>query len=409
MTKNFSRDTAKLSKGDYVIHGGWCRGVKYSVGKNTREYALHNFSFQCVYKSDTCYNSEIRITRIHRCWDTDNDVLNLVYVFGSLEIVLNSIVVILTLSTNCLRENVTMLFIANLALSDVLVGLYSLSIATSRRVLSYLEFDSKVLNSYCPILGFVWLAGEFMTIVTSALLTFERYIAICYCLEPEKRINRRKGIIYLVISWVIAVVLAALPLFGIGSYSTNTFCVPLQPSRKVPSTFAFSVSLTLLGVILYLITTILYIRIFVYVRNSGGKVGIKRDGVLARRIALVVFSNMVFFFLPTINGLLWMLTPAFSNLSVTTREVLVGSLPAVLFTVNSFVNPLLYAYRNDRFRRVLRHTFSLKQSHVKYSAVPRRTRKRKAGYERPNTLIHLTPTVNSDTCSTEVIERVSVV
>ena len=389
LTKNFTAETVKLSRGEYILHGGWCRGLKYLIGKKTKEYASYNFSSQCLYKSESCYNSEIQVTKVHRCWDIDNDVLNSIYVFGSLDIFLNSLVVILTLSSKCLRENVTMIFIANLALSDVLVGLYGLGIAISRRVLTYPEFESKLLGSLCLFLGSLWVVGEFMTIVTSFLLTFERYVVILYGLVPNRRINCKKAIAYLAVSWILAVVVAVLPLVGIGSYSTNTFCLPIQPSRKVTSVFVYSVGITLLGVVLYILTIPLYIRIFLYVRNSGSQVGIKRDGVLARRIAVLVFSNMVFFFFPTINGLIWMLTPAFNNLSVTTREVLVGSLPVVLYTVNSFVNPLLYAYRNDRFKQVLRLKITPRQDCSLSFVDTSRATKTSSGPEQSNTLINL--------------------
>ena len=180
-----------------------------------------------------------------------------------------------------------------------------------------------------------------------------------------------------------------LPLVGIGSYSTNTFCLPIQPSRKVTSVFVYSVGITLLGVVLHILTIPLYIRIFLYVRNTGSQVGIKRDGVLARRIAVLVFSNMVFFFFPTINGLIWMLTSAFNNLSVTTREVLVGSLPVVLYTVNSFVNPLLYAYRNDRFKQVLRLKITPRQDCSLSFVDTSRATKTSSGPKQSNTLINL--------------------
>ena len=393
LTKNLISSTIiKLRRGSYIIHGGWCRGLKYFIGKNTREHATFNFSSLC-YESDACYNSEIQVIKINRCWDSDNDVLNSIYVFGSLDIVLNSIVVILTLTNKCLRENVTMLFIANLALSDVLVGIYGLSIAISRRVLSYPEFESKVLRAYCSLLGCLWVVGSSMTVITSLLLTFERYTVIIHGLIPNKRIDCRKGVTYLVLSWILAVVVAVLPLVGIGSYSTNTFCLPIQPSRKVTSVFVYSVGITLLGVVLYILTIPLYIHIFLYVRNSGSQVGIKRDGVLARRIALIVFSNMIFFFLPTINGLLWMLTSVFDGLSVTTREVLVGSLPVVLYTVNSLANPLLYAYRNDRFRQVLTDKLLPR----KYDAISTNNQSRmffRRKTERKNTLIALTPVLD---------------
>ena len=362
LIKNFSNELIKRSKGSYAEHGGWCRGLKFSFGKHAAEFALHNFSSQCLSKKTKCYDSDVQITKVHRCWKADNDVLNLIYIFGTLDIFLNGIVVALTLSASCLRGNVTMKFIANLAFSDVLIGLYGILIAISRRVFSYPEFESKILPYFCFFFGFLWVLGAFMTTVTSVLLTYERYVVIVYGMVPNKRINARKAFLYLVASWVLATTVAILPIAGIGSYTTNTFCLPIQPSRKVASIFGYSVGITLLGVVLYLSTIPLYIQIFLYARKSGSQIGIKRDKVLAKRIAILVFSNMVFCFFPTITGLLWQLTPAFKNLNVITREILVGPLPVVLYTVNSFINPLLYAYRNDRFKQVFMRKLTSRQT-----------------------------------------------
>lgn len=352
--RNFTSDTVKFSQGNYIDNNGWCRGLKFSIGKHTKTFAAHNFSSQCLYDNKNCYKSEIQSSKVHQCWDTDNDVMNLIYLFGSFDILLNVIVVVITLSVRCLRENVTMMFITNLAVGDVLIGVYGICITISRRALLYSEFESKFSKSFCPVIGFIWVLGAFLTVVTSVLLTYERYVVILYGLVPNKRIDCRKAFTYVVVSWILAIIAATLPVVGIGSYTTNTFCVPIQPSRAVPSTFAYSVGITLLGVLLYLSTIPLYICIFLYARKSGNQLGIRRDSVLARRIAVLVFSNMAFFFLPTIIGLLWQLTPVLNNLSINTRSILVGPTAVVLYAVNSFVNPLLYAYRNNRFKQVLR-------------------------------------------------------
>lgn len=41
------------------------------------------------------------------------------------------------------------------------------------------------------------------------------------------------------------------------------------------------------------------------------------------------------------------------------KEVLTGAAGTVLASMNSFINPLLYAYRNDRFKQVLCHRLAI--------------------------------------------------
>ena len=67
-----------------------------------------------------------------------------------------------------------------------------------------------------------------------------------------------------------------------------------------------------------------------------------------------VISNLTFFQLPIIVGLLWLFTRTFNNISLQTREILVGSFTTVCFSIKLFLNPLLYAFRDRRFRLTIK-------------------------------------------------------
>ncbi|XP_031554653.1 follicle-stimulating hormone receptor-like isoform X2 [Actinia tenebrosa] len=354
LVKNESSPLTKLySQGSYSDYIVWhCRGTEYTVSKKTRNFARFQFLPECFDYNEKCYQAEVKATMNHRCWDTDNRILYIEYVLGIIVIVLNVTVVTVTL-TSSLKTNVAMLLVSNLAVSDFLNGVYSISITLARQSAPYTEFVT-FLDRLCPVLGFLWVLGQFSTIQTSLLLTIERYTTIVFSMRPHLKPTPGVAFIGIAFSWVIALVAAILPLVGLGSYVTNTYCVPMQPSKEVPSTFLYSLGMSLLGVILYFTTIPLYVRIFAFVRKSSHQVGIKRDGKIARRISILVLSNMIFFLTPIIIALLWLLTDIFKkNISVQARNILVGVFPTVCFSLNSFLNPLLYAFRNNRFRHAL--------------------------------------------------------
>lgn len=327
-----------------------CRGSRYVVSTVSRRFAKHGF---LPVLGEKCFASEMTIIPIHQCYDSANRVLYAEYFLTPLIIIMNLTVFVTTVTTKTLRKIPTMLLVANLAMSDFFIGVYSLAITASRHGMSYPRFVG-VLNHLCPALGFLWVLGQFAATLSSVLLTTERYVAIIFSMRPSISFTTRICLYSALVSWTIAVLMASLPLFRVGTYTTTTFCIPIQPAKGIPHSFAYSTSLVAIGVLLYTITLPMYVHIFVHVRKSGSQMGIKRDGKLAKKISILVISNLTFFLLPIIIGLLWLFTQTFDKVSLQTREILVGSFTTVCFSINSFLNPLLYAFRDRRFRLTIK-------------------------------------------------------
>ena len=204
------------------------------------------------------------------------------------------------------------------------------------------------MDSVCPCLGFLWLIAQIITVLTLVLLTIERYLAIIYCMAPDIRLRRKVALRCIVVTWVLAIVLATLPAVGIGVYTSNTYCVPLNPRKNIPYMYEFSIGVASTGILLYLITIPLYIHIYGFVKRSNIN-GVNRETGVARKIAIMVFCNMLFFCLPILIGLLWVLFNFTRGLDPIIKEIITGVLPTICFSLNAMTNPLLYAYRNTTF------------------------------------------------------------
>lgn len=359
--------TKLYSTGNYGDYIDWhCRGTEYTVTMETQRFAKYGYYPSCFDTNHNCYKSQVKGTKSHRCWRTDNLILYVEYFIGIVSICLNVSVVTITL-TSPLKNNVAMLLISNLAFSDLLNGVYSVSITIGRQVASYTTFLT-YLNGLCSVLGFLWVLAQFGTIQTSLLLTIERYITIVFAMRPHLRPTPTAAKVSIAITWFVSIAAAVLPLVGFGSYITNTYCVPMQPSKEVPGSFMYSVAVSVIGVLLYFLMVPLYIKIFIYVKHSSQQMGIKRDAKIAGRILILVLTNMIFFLTPIIIALLWLLTDIFKkNISVEARNVLVGVFPTFCFSLNSFLNPLLYAFRNNRFKQALK--FRLNRFVIRQTAV----------------------------------------
>lgn len=334
-----------------------CRGTKHEVSNITRSFASYGFVPSCLDEDEACYMSQINEIPFHRCWKTDNHIFNLLFVFGFTGLFLNASVFLITITSAKLRKKEVMLIISSLAVSDFLIELYSVSLAIARKR-TYIDFLD-IFKRFCNFAGFVWMIGIFVAITTSVLLTVERYLTIVYCMKPGFRIKVRHALLLIPATWLLGLVTAILPSLGIGTYTENTLCVPIVPSRANPHSFPFSIGITLLGIVLYLTMIPLYIHIFLFVKKSGTRTGIKREGVVAARIALLVGSNMLFFFVPVIISILYITTDMTKNMTPVTKEAITGAVGTICSSVNSFLNPLLYAYRNDRFMQVLRYRFAI--------------------------------------------------
>lgn len=351
--KNINIDTDQLQKGEYLVGVMEdCRLNKIQVSEEASEYAKHGFFPQCLETSPACYQSEIRVTPIHRCWDGDNKILYVEFLISPIAMILNLTVIFVTLTTRVLRRNVTMFLTSNMALSDFMISLYTLILVIAR-LKPYTEF-LLIMDNLCDAIGFMWLTGQIVSIKTSIILSAERYLAVVYCMKPSIRVTRKIAVGLVALTWCLGVAVGVLPLAKISVYNGNTYCIPIRPIKDIPHSYQLSIGLSLWGILLYVITIPMYVKIFIAVRKSSQRAGIKRDGTLARRIGRMVLSNMLFFLVPIIIAFLWLTTNLRVTMSPQSRATLTSVVPTLLFSFNSLINPLLYAFKAEKFQKALK-------------------------------------------------------
>lgn len=73
----------------------------------------------------------------------------------------------------------------------------------------------------CQVAGFLTVFASQLSIYTLSILTLERWFAITYAIYLNKRLKLRAAAQIMAVGWIYSITLAAMPLFGISSYSTT--------------------------------------------------------------------------------------------------------------------------------------------------------------------------------------------
>ena len=364
----------------------------YTQYISPRYYLKSGYKLKCICDSRDCTTkpppdqAKIIFRLLQRLFDC-------LYSIGSLAVILNLTVIIVILTSKTLRKSPTMVLIVNMAMCDLLLSVYCMLIATFN---VFLKRDKEVerlnldpigfikknsqFRTVCHPNIFIFTVAEIVSVITSILLTVERYLVIVYSMKPDVPMTRKICLICLCVAWCVAIAYSVDAVFFLsekeedhnetiynlyfcatsGHHVTVTLGINGRPvKRPVP----LSVISGVFYAFFFLCTIPLYIHIYIVVKKSSIQMGVKREGVLARKLALLVFTNLVFSVIPL------SLTPVISSAAVFTLDFFTPALrtyssykafmiyfvwlPALLLCLNSCLNPLLFAFRHSHFKTQL--------------------------------------------------------
>ncbi|KAG9345945.1 hypothetical protein JZ751_007760 [Albula glossodonta] len=285
----------------------------------------------------------------------------------------NTIVCFIVLKKRQMRT-VTNIFILNLAISDLLVGIFCLPITLVDNLITGWPFDIVI----CKMSGLVQGASVSASVFTLVAIAVERFRCIVY--PFQRKLTRKQACVTIMLIWTLAITImcpsAVTLTVSRDEYHimvdnhNNTYPLyicweawPNQDLRKLYTTVLFS-HIYFAPVTLIIIT---YARIALKLFRSAASIRDvhaedNRHRVSRRKVRVInmlVFMVLLF----TVSWLpLWtlMLLTDYGKLTATQLDlVTVYIFPFAhwLAFFNSSVNPIIYGYFNENFRHGFKTAF----------------------------------------------------
>ena len=254
----------------------------------------------------------------------------------------------------CLRTPTTY-FIANLAFSDLLIGLL---IGYGRAVAGYLQYadeaEPKWIATVINVGGGSTLISGIWTVIALAL---DRYLAVADPLHYSQRVTARRVVLYILLSWPLAIALPAPYPF-----SGKSWTIVLLTFSHTHFTFPV------------LLLLVVYFRIFRSLCRRGSELSrfaasistmtlrhtLERERKMASTslIILILFcaSFLPFYIkIQILNFCKCLDSKPYRKFSVVAH---------IFLYLSSLMDPFLYAWRVPKFRRSLRECLKIKKRNV---------------------------------------------
>ncbi|XP_063813258.1 cannabinoid receptor 2 [Pseudophryne corroboree] len=271
-------------------------------------------------------------------------------ILAALCILENTWVLSMIFTSTHLRKKPSYLFIASLAMADLLASF----------IFSYSFLDFHVFHGAgTPPIFLFKLGGVtlcFTASLGSLLLTaFDRYICIHKPTAYKTIVTRKRAILALVVMWISTIIISYLPLMGVNCCILVTTCSELFPliDNKYLACWIVLIVI-LLSAIIFTYAHVLWKAHFhaVYMQKHNSQTlrnntRVRLDITLAKTLALVLLVLLVCWapvLILMIHSLLF---------SLSERLKTVFAYCSTLCLLNSMINPLVYALRSRELRRRL--------------------------------------------------------
>uniref|UniRef100_A0A8C4XN48 Neuropeptide FF receptor 1 n=1 Tax=Falco tinnunculus TaxID=100819 RepID=A0A8C4XN48_FALTI len=297
----------------------------------------------------------------------------LAYTFIFLMCVIGNILVCFIVVKNRQMRTVTNMFILNLAISDLLVGIFCMPTTLVDNLITGWPFD----NTTCKMSGLVQGMSVSASVFTLVAIAVERFRCIVH--PFRQKLTLRKALLTIAVIWVLALLImcpAAITLtvtreehyFMVDAYN-NSYplysCWEAWPEtgmRKIYTTVLFShIYVAPLTLIVIMYARIAF-KLFKSVAPARGQEDPEGRRVSWRKAKVINMLIIVALFF-TLSWLpLWtlMLLTDYGQLSEgQLRLVTVYVFPFAhwLAFFNSSANPIIYGYFNENFRRGFQEAF----------------------------------------------------
>ncbi|XP_031563118.1 lutropin-choriogonadotropic hormone receptor-like isoform X2 [Actinia tenebrosa] len=255
----------------------------------------------------------------------------------------NATVIAVILLSNT-KVDVSRFLIMNLAMADFCMGIYLgfLAFVDATTIGSFMHHSVDWQQSHgCQTAGFLALLSSEASVFTLAVITIERFIAIRHALHVHRKMSLRKTAVVMTFGWIMAIVIATLPLYKVSDYTKVSVCLPFETGDV--KSLAFVSLILSFNFIAFVIIFVCYVGIYHEIRGSNA--WNTNDTQVAMRMALLVVTDFACWAPIVIIAF----PAAFGKSFVSLEEAKVFTI--FVFPLNSCANPFLYAIFTYQFKK----------------------------------------------------------
>lgn len=268
-----------------------------------------------------------------------------------------NLLVVITVVCNQQMRNTTNLLIFNLSFADLLFVCFCIPFTAVDYSFGQWPFG----ESWCKMVQYLISVTAYISIYTLVLMSLDRFMAVCY---PVSRVrNERNALISIVILWAVVLIIN-VPTYlahGLHEYSdldhTRNFtsCMFLEEDNALLTWSTFHIVMFASSYLLPLILIsglYLVMLMRLWKSNLTQSEESKRGKRRVTRLVLIVVACFAILWLPIQTILLLKSLKLFQAQNHLTIALQISA--HILAYTSSCINPLLYAFLSDNFRKSFR-------------------------------------------------------
>ncbi|KAI4503850.1 hypothetical protein M0802_001253 [Mischocyttarus mexicanus] len=269
---------------------------------------------------------------------------------GILGLIGNTLVVIVVAANPGMRSTTNILII-NLAVADLLFVIFCIPFTATDFVLPYWPFG----NVWCKIVQYLIIVTAYASVYTLVLMSLDRYLAVVHPITSMSWRTENNAILAIGIAWAVIFALSTPALVIHGEDMEDWSSENSTACRILPQydwSF-FQVSFFLTSYLLPLtLICVFYVCMLVRLwRGARVSAESRRGRRRVTRLVLVVVGVFAICWCP-IQVIL--VTKSLDRYPLKSVTIIIQIVSHILAYTNSCVNPILYAFLSDNFRKAFR-------------------------------------------------------
>ncbi|XP_012225176.1 allatostatin-A receptor-like isoform X2 [Linepithema humile] len=267
---------------------------------------------------------------------------------GILGLAGNSLVVVVV-AANAGMRSTTNILIINLAVADLLFVIFCIPFTATDFVLPYWPFG----NVWCKIVQYLIIVTAYASVYTLVLMSLDRYLAVVHPIASMSWRTEHHAILAICVAWVLILALSTPALVIHGEEIEDVTLTKNLTACRIIAQYdwtTFQVSFFLTSYVLPLVLICIFYMCMLVRLWRGTRVSAEsRRG--RKRVTRLVFVVVGVFAACWCPLQVILVIKSLDIYPLTTATIMVQIASHILAYMNSCVNPFLYAFLSDNFRK----------------------------------------------------------